>query len=176
MHENWLCSDLVAVEWQATNQEVIRTCAVLDHISPSRACLQLEHSIPATTVVKLLCGNCRLRGKVSYCRFEREIGYLVEVDFIHGERWSMDRYQPPHMLNPKTLPSCLPPCAGGACPKVRVSRTDGIRQVAREVARVCGNLDADLLTTCFHNLFGESRPRELLQEFIATYREARGAG
>ena len=185
MTHNLLCSDLVTVEWQCQQRGVRSVTAVLDDISPDRACLLLEHPLPAKTMVRLNCGDCRLRGNVSYCRFQDRTGFQVGVEFAEGERWSVDRYRPRYLLDPSTLPPCMasecsPTCSGPvACPHLGVtqaledagSTTNRVRKVAHEVARVCRNLDSSLLVTCFRNLYGDSRGEELLHEFITAYRK-----
>lgn len=75
-----------------------------------------------------------------------------------------------------------PPCSGGqTCPHSCASETgiDGksaekVRAVAREVARVCTNLDLGLLETCYRTLYDGHRGDELLSEFVDAYHEELG--
>jgi hypothetical protein len=192
MHTRQLCSDLITVEWRAELDAVQRVPAVLKEVSARRACLLLEHPIPAKTLVRLICGTCRLRGEVSYCLLRGQDRYRMAVLFTASETWSPDRCRPEHLVDLRTLPSCSQAgectastcdCGGQTCPHANVQRAAGqarstaesIRAVAREVAKVCRNLDPGLLTDCFRRLFGSSRPEELLAKFIAAYEETRRA-
>jgi len=178
MQSRLLCSDLIVVEWQPTNKCEQTASAVINEISARGACLLLDHPIAAETLVRLICGNCRLRGKVSRCEQEEASGYVLYVDFVSGEQWSAERYRPQHLLDPASLPTVG--CAGGLCPHTNVcaaakdaSSTEKVRSVAREVAAVCHNLNTGLLTSCFRNLYGPERPDEVLNEFIDAYQQAR---
>ena len=96
-----MCSDLVKVriEDAAGAREEI---ANLEEISPSGACVQLETAAAYGADIEMICANCRLRGKVSQCRFT-EIGYDVAIEFEQRQAWERTRFEPKHFLD---VPVC----------------------------------------------------------------------
>ena len=98
-----LCSDLIKIRLEGPQPRELT--ANLEDISASGACLQLEEPLPLEAQVCLLCCRCRFRGKVKYC-VHNEIGYFVGVRFQAGQKWSRERYEPKHLLDPtQVLPS-----------------------------------------------------------------------
>jgi len=71
--------------------------ANLEDISPSGACVQLEAAAREGADIEIVCAQCRLKGKVSYCRFV-EIGYDVGVAFVKPRAWNRRQYMPKHLL------------------------------------------------------------------------------
>jgi hypothetical protein len=96
-----LCSDAVEVHWKTNGRNHYCT-AGLEDISPSGACLQLEHPIPVLTTVRIRHEGVELTGTVRYCSL-REVGYFLGVEFEQGYRWSEDHFRPLHLLNPRRL-------------------------------------------------------------------------
>lgn len=97
-----LCADLVDVRWTEPAGQVGQGTAVLEDISPSGACLQLESGIPIGAAILWECRDKRFDGEVRYCVFQ-EIGYLVGVEFRAGSHWSEEDYRPRHLLDPRTV-------------------------------------------------------------------------
>ena len=95
--QRFMCSDLVNVrlESEAGPQEVI---ANLEDISPSGACVHLEAATQKGADIEIVCANCRLKGKVAYCRFV-EIGYDVGIAFDQPRTWKRRQFRPKHLLN-----------------------------------------------------------------------------
>ncbi|MCP5109902.1 MAG: hypothetical protein GY953_03610 [bacterium] len=147
-----------------------RTAAILDDISERGACLQLEHPIPAQTMVKLICGRSELSGTVRSCRYRHCIGYYIGIAFAKDCSWSKERYRPRHLFDPRSLSECQPAGCTDALSGHRSS--EKVRKVAREVARVCRNLDLDLVKTCYRHLYEGHRSDQLLDEFVDAYYEA----
>jgi hypothetical protein len=80
-------------------------CAAgLEDISPTGACLQLEHPVPLLTTVRIRHAKGELTGTVKYCT-SRERGYFLGVEFEQGCRWSPGTFHPLHLLNPRRLRS-----------------------------------------------------------------------
>jgi hypothetical protein len=75
---------------------------LLEDISSSGACLQLESPVPAGVELRWRCPGGEFRGLVCYCVY-REIGYFVGVSFDSASQWSQNRYQPQHLLDPSRL-------------------------------------------------------------------------
>ena len=92
----FMCADLVKVriEGPAGPREEI---ANLEDISASGACIQLEAAAMEGADVEMHCANCRLRGRVSYCRFA-QTGYDVGIAFDERGSWNRQRFQPKHLL------------------------------------------------------------------------------
>ena len=68
-----LCADMVEVQWKEDSGKV-RTCtALLEDISPSGACLQLDTPLALGETLKIQYRKGRLEGSVCYCFF-KDIG------------------------------------------------------------------------------------------------------
>ena len=92
-----LCSDLVKITWMP-QPELSRTgWAVLGDISPSGACLEIEEAIPADAIVVLEFGTDRCLAIVQYCKYDK-VNYLLGVKFEDGYQWSIDRWEPKHLI------------------------------------------------------------------------------
>lgn len=97
-----LCADMVEVCWRERTGRTRQATAVLEDISPSGACLQLETPVPEGVELHWRCPKQEFTGKVRYCVY-REIGYYVGVEFGADSRWSRQAYKPQHMLDPNKL-------------------------------------------------------------------------
>jgi PilZ domain len=98
-----LCADLINIRWKDKTGRGRKATALLEDISSSGACIQLEGPIPANTIVKLQHPKGSLEGEVRYCVY-REIGYFVGLQFVEDSRWSRKEFEPQHMLDmPKLL-------------------------------------------------------------------------
>src|SRR5262249_39574452 len=75
-----------------------RSQAILEDISASGACLQLETSVPLGSVVRWHSPKEEFAGVVRYCVY-REIGYFTGVQFDPASRWSKAKYRPQHLLD-----------------------------------------------------------------------------
>ena len=95
--ERELCADLVKVQWNSEAGSSRSEWAVLEDISPSGACLEVEDPIPPDTVVTLEFTNDRCQARVKYCKFSK-INYLLGVQFEHGYRWSRRKFKPDHLI------------------------------------------------------------------------------
>jgi hypothetical protein len=69
----------------------------LEDISASGACIQLEVATREGASIEMLCANCRLRGKVRYCRAS-PLGYDIGVAFDERKSWNLKRFEPKHLL------------------------------------------------------------------------------
>ena len=93
-----LCADLVEVRWKDKTGRGRKATAVLEDISASGACVQLDGPIPQNTIVKLCFPKGDLQGNVRYCVY-RDIGYFVGLQFEADCKWSRKAFQPQHMLD-----------------------------------------------------------------------------
>jgi hypothetical protein len=78
--------------------------ALLEDISASGACLQLETAVPLAVEVHWKCPRQEFSGVVRYCVY-REIGYFVGVEFQQSSRWSRKAFKPQHLLDLQRLVS-----------------------------------------------------------------------
>ncbi|MGA2039901.1 MAG: PilZ domain-containing protein [Bryobacteraceae bacterium] len=97
-----MCADMVEVRWEDEGKQPRTALALLEDISPSGACLQLENEIPLGTEVHWDFPRQSFAGKVRYCDY-REIGFFVGVEFSDFCRWSEKSFKPLHLLDLERL-------------------------------------------------------------------------
>ena len=69
-----LCADMMEVSWKDEAGRRRHGMGLLEDISPSGACLQLETSVPLGVEIRWECPKQEFKGRVQYCVY-REIGY-----------------------------------------------------------------------------------------------------
>lgn len=97
-----LCADMVEVSWKERSGRERRATGLLEDISPSGACLQMETSVPLGVNIGWRSPKQEFTGTVRYCVY-REIGYFVGVEFNPASKWSKQAYKPQHLLDLKKL-------------------------------------------------------------------------
>ncbi|MCU1238400.1 MAG: hypothetical protein JWP63_6367 [Candidatus Solibacter sp.] len=97
-----LCADMVEVRWRDRSGKEQRATAILEDISASGACLQLELPIPQGVEIQWESPGQRFEGYVRYCVY-REIGYFAGVEFDASFKWSKKAFEPDHLLDPQSL-------------------------------------------------------------------------
>jgi hypothetical protein len=97
-----MCSDIVAVQWKDAAGVASQCTAVLEDISVSGACLQLDTPLPLGTFVAIEYREGRLEGSVCYCFFH-EVGYWTGVQFAPQAKWSRMKFVPKHLLDLREL-------------------------------------------------------------------------
>jgi len=97
-----LCADVVEACWTDEKGETQRSSALLEDISPSGACLQLETAVPLGVTLRCEARKQEFVGEVRYCVY-REIGYFVGVEFDPRSKWSKKAYKPQHLLDLERL-------------------------------------------------------------------------
>ena len=97
-----LCADMLETTWKDSSGATGKATALLEDISPSGACLQLETAVPLASEIHWSSSKQQFKGRVRYCVY-REIGYFVGVEFDSAVRWSSKRYKPRHLLNLSAL-------------------------------------------------------------------------
>jgi len=93
-----MCADMVTVRWKDDSGADRQTSALLEDISNSGVCLNLDAPLPLGTPVAIEYRKGRFEGSVCYCTF-REIGYYVGVHFRPATKWSLRDYRPRHLLD-----------------------------------------------------------------------------
>ena len=97
-----LCADLIDVHWKDKNGRLRKATANLEDISLSGMCLQLDTPVPRETLLRVAHPKSRFQARVRYCVY-RDTGYFVGVEFEPGFRWSLRRFRPKHLLDPREL-------------------------------------------------------------------------
>ena len=92
-----MCADMIEVCWKIGGK-THRVTGLLEDISPSGACLQMEGAVPVGAEVRWHTRRQEFTGWVRYCVY-REIGYFIGVEFTFRARWSKSLYQPQHLLD-----------------------------------------------------------------------------
>lgn len=93
---------MVEVCWNERSGKLRSATALLEDISTSGVCLQLEIPVPLGVEIRWTSPRKEFRGAVRYCVY-REIGYFVGVEFEPASKWSRKTFTPQHMLDPQTL-------------------------------------------------------------------------
>jgi hypothetical protein len=93
---------MVDVQWKGRAGSPQRTTAILEDISSSGACLQVEEPIPLGVEIHWDQPRQTFQGYVRYCVY-REIGYFVGVEFDASFKWSKKSFRPQHLLDLQTL-------------------------------------------------------------------------
>ncbi len=97
-----LCADIVTVQWTEATGRLREVSGLLEDISPSGVCLQMEAPMLIDTPVQVRHAEASFSGLVRYCVF-REIGYFVGVQFSEDSQWSPENFQPQHLLDLRDL-------------------------------------------------------------------------
>jgi hypothetical protein len=97
-----LCADMVEVCWKDHTGRKRRATGLLEDISPSGACLQLETAVPLGVEIVWESPKQEFTGRVQYCVYW-EIGYFVGVAFDSTSKWSKRAYRPQHLLDLQQL-------------------------------------------------------------------------
>jgi hypothetical protein len=93
-----LCADFVDLRWKDISGRGHKVTALLEDISASGACVQLDGPIPRNTTVRIYHPKGQLQGCVRYCVY-RDTGYFVGLQFEADSKWSRREFQPQHMLD-----------------------------------------------------------------------------
>jgi hypothetical protein len=97
-----MCADMIQVRWVPPSGGSRHATALLEDISSSGACLQMESSVPAGSAIRWSSAGQEFEGFVRYCEY-RDIGYFVGIEFRDGSKWSAHAYEPQHLLDLKDL-------------------------------------------------------------------------
>jgi hypothetical protein len=97
-----LCADMVEVSWMDGAGRDNTVTGLLEDISPSGACLQLETPLALGAPIRWHSSGHKFTGSVRYCVY-REIGYFVGVEFVPESKWSKSTYKPQHLLDLRKL-------------------------------------------------------------------------
>jgi len=93
-----LCAEIVKIRWIDKSGRGHKSTAILEDISASGACIQLDAPLPVSTSVRIKHPKGELNGNVRYCVY-RDIGYFVGLQFEPDSKWSRRDFQPQHLLD-----------------------------------------------------------------------------
>jgi len=96
------CSDLVQVWYKDSGRWKRKGLAVLEDISHSGACVQLEMPVPHGVYVRVKHPEWKVEGEVRYCVY-RDEGYFVGLKFGEAFVWNKKEFQPKHLLDPDKI-------------------------------------------------------------------------
>jgi len=102
LESRMMCADMIDVRWRDRRGTEHDTTAILEDISSSGACLQLEEPLPMGVRVRWEEPRQSVQGYVRYCVY-REIGYFVGIEFDPTFRWSKKAFKPRHLLDLQEL-------------------------------------------------------------------------
>ncbi|MFN7939081.1 MAG: PilZ domain-containing protein [Bryobacteraceae bacterium] len=98
------CSDLVTIWWKEDDKRWKRRgVGVLEDISPSGACIQLEEPLPKGVRLRIKHPEWKVEGEIRYCVF-REEGYFLGVLLDENSKWSRQAFKPKHLIDPAKVP------------------------------------------------------------------------
>jgi len=97
-----MCADVVEASWTDADGKLRQATALLENISPSGACLQLDVSVPPGVKLQISCPKHSFVGEVRYCTYQ-EIGYFVGIQFEPQSHWSRRSFKPRHLLDLQEL-------------------------------------------------------------------------
>lgn len=98
-----LCSEIVSLRVQARAGRNRILKANLEEIWPAGAIFWTDVRIRQYTSLRFLGGGFEFHGRVSGQKLLRGLGYLVEMQFDPGYRWTEQKYRPKHLFNPLML-------------------------------------------------------------------------
>ena len=92
-----LCADLVKVQWKTESGKTQHEWGILEDISASGACLEMEKKVKPDTIVSMEFPTDRCQARVIYSRFDN-VKYFMGVEFLEGYRWSRRKFKPRHLV------------------------------------------------------------------------------
>ena len=98
-----MCSEMLALHVQLKRGGLHTRIVNLEEIWASGAVFLSDTRVPRAERLWLACRGRSFQGKVVGQEFQKELGYMVRMEFDPGHRWSCEKYRPKHMLNPMVL-------------------------------------------------------------------------
>ena len=94
MNQRYLCSELIDLTFSDGRGH----SANLEEIGEDSALVLTEQPVPRGARLNINCGNHTLKGIACACRFDKLLGYFVEIRFNAASRWSPQWFAPEHLL------------------------------------------------------------------------------
>ena len=94
MNQRYLCSELIDLTFSDGRSH----SANLEEIGENSALVLTERPVPRGARLNINCGNHTLKGIAGACRFDKLLGYFVEIRLTPASRWSPQWFTPEHLL------------------------------------------------------------------------------
>jgi len=94
MNQRYLCSELIDLTFSDGRGQ----SANLEEIGENSALVLTEQPVRRGVQVNINCGNHTLKGIAGACRFDKLLGYFVEIRLAPASRWSQHWFAPEHLL------------------------------------------------------------------------------
>jgi hypothetical protein len=94
MNQRYLCSELIDLTFSDGRGQT----ANLEEIGESSALVLTEQPVRRGAQLHINCGNNTLKGTAGACRFDKLLGYFVEIRLGPASRWSRQWFAPEHLL------------------------------------------------------------------------------
>jgi hypothetical protein len=94
----FLCADMARLSWFVGEDNLRTERVLLEDISPSGGCIQLDESVPLGSIVMLMVGGMPFYGHVCYCTF-RDDAYFIGLRFSNDTIWSAGKVKPQHLTS-----------------------------------------------------------------------------
>ena len=108
----YLCSELIDL----TFSDGQGLSANLEEIGENSALVLTEQPVRRGAHLNINCGSHTLKGVAGACRFDKLLGYFVEIRLSPASRWSLPWFAPEHLLvldqNATTTAFPLPMASG----------------------------------------------------------------
>jgi hypothetical protein len=95
--QRYLCSQLVALR-NNSGESAVNLAVNLEEIWTTGAVLESEEPVEEGANMEIRCGSALFAGRI--LQVERhEFGWRLEVEFSPLTPWSLEKFQPEHLLN-----------------------------------------------------------------------------
>ena len=94
MNQRYLCSELIHLTFSNGQGQ----SANLEEIGETSALVLTEQPVLRGARLNINCGNHTLKGIAGACKFEKLLGYFVEIRLTPASRWSPQWFTPEHLL------------------------------------------------------------------------------
>lgn len=94
MNQRYLCSELIDLTFSDGRGQT----ANLEEIGETSALVLTDKPVRCGAQLHINCGNHALKGTVGACRFDKLLGYFVEIRLSPASRWSRHWFAPEHLL------------------------------------------------------------------------------
>lgn len=98
IENRFACADLVRVDWLEGEDHFHTTEAVLEDISRTGACVQLDNKIQLGATIIITLAQARFSGHVCYCVY-RDYGWFIGIRFSEDTTWSSRKAAPAHLTD-----------------------------------------------------------------------------
>jgi hypothetical protein len=95
---NHLCSELVSIARLSGSRSVQVVEGNLEEIGEWSALILTQNALPLGTKVRIWGKTHKIKGVVRSCKYDRVLGYFVDIGLDPGSRWSEKWFRPEHLF------------------------------------------------------------------------------